>query len=632
MVGGGPPARLLVVDDEATVTDLLQEFLTTLGYEVEVAASGEAAVARIPVYRPDAVLSDLNMAGLTGLDVMRSARQADEETMVILITGETTTAVAIDAMRQGAYDYIIKPFELDDVQSSVERALANRRLRAINRQLVEELSEKNEILSHHEQELREQIRLATCQMRTLYEVGKEISADLELAPRVATVAAKAAELSGARAVAVYLRVEETEECRVAAVHGLEAPHGETERVHFFAAERAIGFDHPDYRPVCRVAAAEQPIELPLLGGQRFESLLALPLSLSADQQVFGLLVMLDKPGGFSLADEKFLELYASQAAIAVHNSRLYEHTRVLDRLKSEFVAVVSHEIRTPLTSVKGAVELLTDDRYFQNNEQQAKLLSIAHANAERLLVLINDILDFSKLESSSLPMCMEVESLEPVVRQAVQNLRTLIAERHIVLDWRLRARSARPAHGLESHRAGDHQPAVERHQVLAARRAHRGAGRDGGTRCCGWACATAARASRPRTSPSSSASSPRSTAAPRARWEARGWAWSSARASWSSTAAASGSRACRARAAPSTSSCRGPTRRGRERTTRARAPGRTPPEQGVGAVHAGQGDGHGPEGGEEPRARPRARAGSATVPERPFQAANEACGRTRRMP
>jgi signal transduction histidine kinase/FixJ family two-component response regulator len=433
-VGGGPPARLLVVDDEATVTELLQEFLTTLGYEVELAASGEAAVARIPVYRPDAVLSDLNMSGLTGLDVMRFAREVDEETMVILITGETTTAVAIDAIRQGAYDYIIKPFELDDVQSSVERALANRRLRAINRQLVEELSRKNEILSHHEQELSEQVRLATFQMRTLYEVGKVISEDLELGPRVATVATKAAELSGARAAVVYLRVEETEEGRVAAVHGLDAPNSESDRVHFFAAERAIGFDHPDYHPVLRLASAEQPIELPLLDGQRFESLLALPLWLSADQQVFGLLVMLDKPGGFSVADEKFLELYASEAAIALHNSRLYEHTRVLDRLKSEFVAVVSHEIRTPLTSVKGAVELLTDDRYFQNNEQQAKLLNIAHANAERLLVLINDILDFSKLESASLPMCMEVESLEPVVRQAVQNLRTLIAERHIVLD------------------------------------------------------------------------------------------------------------------------------------------------------------------------------------------------------
>jgi signal transduction histidine kinase/CheY-like chemotaxis protein len=423
-VGGGPPARLLVVDDEPTVTDLLQEFLGSLGYEVEVASSGEAAVARLPGFHPEVVLSDLNMSGLTGLDVVRHAREVDPECMVILITGETTTAVALDALRQGAYDYIIKPFELDDVQGSVERALANRRLRAVNRRLVDELSGK-------EQEAREKVRIATQQMRTLYEVGKEISADLDLGPRLNLVAEKATQLSGAAAAIVYLRVEETEECRLAAVHGLEGSH---ETMHFFAAERSIGFDHPHYAAVRRVAEPGGPITVPLIGTHTFESLLALPLMLAADERVLGLLVMLDKAGGFTEADEQFLALYASQAAVAVQNSQLYEHTKVLDRLKSEFVAVVSHEIRTPLTSVKGAIELLTDDRYFHNTEPQGKLLNIAHANAERLLLLINDILDFSKLESASLPMCMEVESLEPVVRQAIQNLRTLIAERHIVLE------------------------------------------------------------------------------------------------------------------------------------------------------------------------------------------------------
>ena len=97
----------------------------------------------------------------------------------------------------------------------------------------------------------------------------------------------------------------------------------------------------------------------------------------------------------------------------ISNSQLFEHTKSLDRLKSDFVAVVSHEIRTPLTSVKGALELLSDDRYFQNNDQQVKLLTIAHANAERLLLLINDILDFSKLEAASLPMSIERQRLEP---------------------------------------------------------------------------------------------------------------------------------------------------------------------------------------------------------------------------
>jgi NtrC-family two-component system sensor histidine kinase KinB len=148
----------------------------------------------------------------------------------------------------------------------------------------------------------------------------------------------------------------------------------------------------------------------------------------------GVLAVLDKPGGFSEDDQSFMALFAAQAAIAVRNSQLYEHTKSLDRLKSEFVAVVSHEIRTPLTSVKGAVELLSDERFFENTEQQAKLLTIAHANTERLLVLINSILDFSKLEAAALAMHVERHRLEPVVQQAAGNLRTLLDERRIDLS------------------------------------------------------------------------------------------------------------------------------------------------------------------------------------------------------
>src|SRR4030095_740305 len=100
--------------------------------------------------------------------------------------------------------------------------------------------------------------------------------------------------------------------------------------------------------------------------ERFTSFLAVPMV--ADERVIGVLAVLDKAGGFTLDDESFLALFASQAAIAVVNSQLYEHTKSLDRLKSEFVAVVSHEIRTPLTSVKGAVALLSDERYFRNKD------------------------------------------------------------------------------------------------------------------------------------------------------------------------------------------------------------------------------------------------------------------------
>ncbi|HEY6867796.1 MAG TPA: ATP-binding protein [Candidatus Eisenbacteria bacterium] len=433
--GGGrePIARVLVVDDEPPVVEVFREFLAAQGYELTVAASGEEAVKAIPTLRPDIILTDINLPGLSGLEVMRFAKSIDAEVAVIVVTGYASASTAIDALRQGAYDYVTKPFDLDDVHQIVERAIANRRLKAINRQLVEELRLKNEILQHHEHELRERVKLATWQMTTLYEVGKEISANLELAPRLALITKRAAELSGGRAGVLYLRHEETEECRLAGVHGLELSLRHEAAPHFFQAERSIGLPAFEQRPVRRVAPDRASgIELPAVAQQRFTSALAVPMV--AEGQSIGVLVSLDKEGGFTADDENFLALYASQAAIAVRNSQLFERTKTLDRLKSEFVAVVSHEIRTPLTSVKGAVELLSDPRYFPNNEQQIKLLSIAHANAERLLVLINDILDFSKLESASLPMSLERSALEPVLQQATGNIRTLIEERRIQVE------------------------------------------------------------------------------------------------------------------------------------------------------------------------------------------------------
>src|SRR5205085_11303644 len=99
------------------------------------------------------------------------------------------------------------PFDLDDVLQIIERGLANRRLKGLNRQLVEELREKNEILRRHEHELTERVRRATLQMTSLYEVGKEISANLALEPRLAVIGERAAERCGARAAIVYLSRE-----------------------------------------------------------------------------------------------------------------------------------------------------------------------------------------------------------------------------------------------------------------------------------------------------------------------------------------------------------------------------------------------------------------------------------------
>ena len=421
--------RILVVDDEATVADVCREFLSGEGYEITVASSGEEALRVLPKLRPDVVLTDINLPGISGIEVTRHAKELDGEICVIVLTGHASTANAIDALRQGAHDYITKPFDLEAVHKIIKGGLAHRRLRLLNRGLIEELKATNEILSHHEQHLRERVRVATAHLTTLYETGKAISADLELGPRLQVICAMAAQSVKAPLALLFLKREQQGDFVAAAAHGLDLPVDGP--ITFLEGQGDAGVAVLERRSVRRVAHDPGEIEMPGVGGG-LRSLLVTPLM--TENEVLGVLAVAEKPQGFGPDDENFITLFASQSAIAIRNSLLFENTKSLDRMKSEFVAVVSHEIRTPLTSIRGAIELLGDERYFKNNDQQAKLLAIGYANTERLLMLIGDILDFSKIESGSLTMHLERQRLEPVVAQATHNLRTLIEERRIHLE------------------------------------------------------------------------------------------------------------------------------------------------------------------------------------------------------
>jgi signal transduction histidine kinase len=441
--------HVLVVEDDETVADVLREVLADEPYELAFAASGEEALERVAGGCPDLILTDISLPGRSGLDVMRQARAADPEVAVVLMTGHATVQNSIDALREGASDYITKPFDdITEIPKTIERHLRTRRLKVENRALLEQLRVQNEVLQRHELELRERVTQATENLDTLYRVSMEIGANLELQPRLAMVAETAARLVRAGAAVVYLQSEDSDEYRAAAAHGVALPIADPVAPHFEAGEGWLGRLVQERASARHVVPPGAPLELP--GFPHVKAGEALTVPMVQERQAIGVMVAFGREDGFTDGDLEFLSMFASQAAVQVRNSQLFERTKVLDRLKSDFVAVVSHEIRTPLTSVKGAVELLSDTRYFHNTEQQVKLLSIAHANADRLLLLINDILDFSKLESASLPMSMERQHLGPVVQQAAQNLRMLLEERKIKLQ--IEVPDALPEGMLDAHR------------------------------------------------------------------------------------------------------------------------------------------------------------------------------------
>jgi two-component system response regulator PilR (NtrC family) len=109
-------ARILVVDDERSLREFLEIFFRREGYAVTTAAGVEEAQLAVASDDFDVVISDVQLAGASGLELLRGVKEAAPDTVVIMITAFATTENAIEAMKQGAYDYITKPFKVDELR------------------------------------------------------------------------------------------------------------------------------------------------------------------------------------------------------------------------------------------------------------------------------------------------------------------------------------------------------------------------------------------------------------------------------------------------------------------------------------------------------------------------------------
>lgn len=133
-------AKILVVDDERSIRELAAIVLKKEGHELELCESGDVACIRLAQDAFDLVLTDLKMPGKSGMDVLLAAKQADRSTQVILMTAFASTDTAIAAMKEGAADYITKPFKIDELTVQVAKALDVRQLERENTFLKKQLA------------------------------------------------------------------------------------------------------------------------------------------------------------------------------------------------------------------------------------------------------------------------------------------------------------------------------------------------------------------------------------------------------------------------------------------------------------------------------------------------------------
>ncbi|CDM42900.1 sigma-54-dependent transcriptional regulator [Ectopseudomonas oleovorans] len=140
-------AQVIVVDDEAAIREAVQQWLELSGCDVRTCASAAEALALVDRDFPGIVVSDVRMPGTDGLQLLDKLLQIDSDLPVILVTGHGDVPMAVQALRQGAYDFIEKPFTPERLLDSVRRALDKRRLVCENRQLRQQVADKGRIES-----------------------------------------------------------------------------------------------------------------------------------------------------------------------------------------------------------------------------------------------------------------------------------------------------------------------------------------------------------------------------------------------------------------------------------------------------------------------------------------------------
>lgn len=204
--------RVLIIDDSQEVRDFLTDYiLKPKGFEVLIATNGLMGLEMAIAKEPDLLIVDQQMPRLTGLEVLQKLQERGLDIPSILATAHGSEDTAVAAFRLGIRDYIIKPFDADEISESVDRALRESRLQRERDQLVQQLMESNSQLQRRAQEL-----------NVLYGVGKSVSSSLDLTEVLHRVVEAAVYVVGAEEGSLMLLDEEQGELYVRASKNLES--------------------------------------------------------------------------------------------------------------------------------------------------------------------------------------------------------------------------------------------------------------------------------------------------------------------------------------------------------------------------------------------------------------------------
>lgn len=285
-----PRAKILAIDDEVGIRELLRSELTRQGYAVDTASNGEEAIEKVKIEKFDIIISDIKMPKMDGIETLAAIKKISPETEVIMITGYATVENAVRAMKEGAYDFIQKPFNLDELSILIEKALEKSELRTL---------------------------------LALYESSRAIFSSLKLEDLFPVMIGLLKNVIKADEVAVLMLDQQNQLYLAAASFSLMYYPYKGAFITFGERLAASGTAGDD--PV----VIEQPLETNQLTGTLFadseiKSLAAYPIRMK--NREFGILIV-SRSGThaqFNTTDIRNMSIFVAQIAQAIANSKLYE--------------------------------------------------------------------------------------------------------------------------------------------------------------------------------------------------------------------------------------------------------------------------------------------------------------------
>ena len=283
-------------------------------------------------------------------------------------------------------------------------------------------------------------------------MSQAVNSTLDLETVLSTIVAKAVQLSGTEAGAIYVFDERQREFHLRATYGMDQ-----ELIDALARSGTSGLTS---RIVAQALAQREPVQIADLKEEAtsavneiilragFRALLVAPLL--RGEEIVGMLVVRRRtPGAFPQNTVDLIKTFAAQSVLAIQNARLFHEIEdkgrqleVASKHKSQFLANMSHELRTPLNAILGYTELILDSIYGEAPEKMRAVLERVQTNGKHLLGLINDVLDLSKIEAGQLTLSLADYSLAELVQGVYVAVEPLAAQKNLALDDEDRQRSA----------------------------------------------------------------------------------------------------------------------------------------------------------------------------------------------